>query len=168
MQALAGVYHALGSDKAVRGAAYAWYVEQRWEHAKRSVEEFVTSEEMEEIFAQTGQTDEIRKKLSLRLNDYVRTIPESFMLQLEEQARLHLFLGRLVEFPFASFFRYFNHMLSEPGDPEVSRLRARAGHAYPGPHGEAARGLQPHPSMRPRLPVRGGTRSRTTSSSARG
>jgi hypothetical protein len=118
VQALSGVYHALGSDKAVRGAAYAWYVEQRWEHAKKSVEQFVTSEEMAEIFAQTGQTDEIRKKLSLRLNDYVRTIPESFMLQLEEQARLHLFLGRLVEFPFASFFRYFNHMLSEPGDPK--------------------------------------------------
>jgi hypothetical protein len=118
VQPLAGVYHALGSDKAVRGAAYSWYVEKRWEHAKKTVKEFVSEEEMEEIFSQTGQTEEIRKKLSLRLNDYVRTIPETFMLQLEEQARLHLFLGRLVEFPFASFFRYFNHMLTEPVDPK--------------------------------------------------
>ena len=33
------------------------------------------------------------------------------MLQLEEQARLHLYLDRLVSFPFRSFFRYFDHML---------------------------------------------------------
>jgi hypothetical protein len=73
---------------------------------------------MEEIFAQTGQTEEIRKKLSLRLNDYVRTIPETFMLQLEEQIRLHLSLGRLASFPFASFFRYFNCVLGETIDPK--------------------------------------------------
>lgn len=117
-QPVLGVYHALAADKAVRGAAYAWYVEQRLEHAKRTIDDFVGSTEMEEIFAQTGQTEEIRKKLSLRLNDYVRTIPESFILQLEEQARLHLSLGRLASFPFASFFRYFNCVLGDTIDPK--------------------------------------------------
>jgi len=117
VQSLAGIYHALGSDKAVRNAAYTWYVEQRWEQSKKTVDQFIGTEEMEEIFAQTGQTEEIRKKLSLRLNDYVRSIPETFMLQLEEQVRMHLSLGRLVSFPFSSFFRYFNHMLVEPSDP---------------------------------------------------
>ena len=34
VQAVAGIYHALASDKTVRGAVYAWYVEERWEHAK--------------------------------------------------------------------------------------------------------------------------------------
>jgi hypothetical protein len=94
-QGIAGIYHALSSDKAVRGAAYTFFVEQRWEHAKKSVEEFVPTGEMEEIFAQSGQTDEIKKKLSLRLNDYLRSIPETFILQLEEQAKLHLYIGRL-------------------------------------------------------------------------
>jgi hypothetical protein len=73
---------------------------------------------MEEIFAQTGQTEEIRKKLSLRLNDYVRSIPETFILQLEEQVRLHLSLGRLAAFPFTSFFRYFNCVLGDTIDPK--------------------------------------------------
>jgi hypothetical protein len=117
-QPVLGVYHALASDKAVRGAAYAWYVEQKLEHVKKTIDDFVRTEEMEEIFAQTGQTEEIRKKLSLRLNDYVRTIPETFMLQLEEQIRLHLSLGRLASFPFASFFRYFNCVLGETIDPK--------------------------------------------------
>jgi len=117
-QPVLGVYHALASDKAVRGAAYAWYVEQKLEHAKKSIDDFVGTGEMEEIFAQTGQTEEIRKKLSLRLNDYVRTIPESFMLQLEERVRLHLSLGRLASFPFASFFRYFNCVLGDTIDPK--------------------------------------------------
>ncbi|MGA2641644.1 MAG: DUF5312 family protein [Spirochaetia bacterium] len=117
-QPVLGIYHALASDKAVRGAAYAWYVEQKLEHAKKTIDDFVGTAEMEEIFAQTGQTEEIRKKLSLRLNDYVRTIPESFMLQLEEQARLHLSLGRLASFSFASFFRYFNCVLGDTIDPK--------------------------------------------------
>jgi hypothetical protein len=119
VQAVAGIYHALASDRAVRGAAYAWYVDQRWEHAKKGIDEFIRTEEMEEIFAQTGQTDEIKKKLSLRLNDYVHTIPESFLLQLEEEARLHLSLGRLVAFPYATFFRYFNFLLADSADPRA-------------------------------------------------
>jgi hypothetical protein len=118
VQPLSAVHHALSSDKSVRGAAYTWYVEQRWDHAKKTIDGFMGREEMEEIFAQTGQTEEIRKKLSLRLNDAVRAIPESLLLQLEEQARLHLYLGRLCSFPFAMFFRYFNYMLSEPADPK--------------------------------------------------
>ncbi len=122
LQPVAGIYHALSSDKAVRGAAYAWYLEQRWEHAKRTIDEFVAMEEMEEIFSETGQTDEIRKKLSLRLNDYVRTIPESFVLQLEEHARLLLSVGRLCSFPFAAFFRYFNWALADVPDPKYPPL----------------------------------------------
>ena len=117
-QPVLGVYHALSSDKAVRGAAYTWFVEQKLDKAKTTIDDFVGTEEMEEIFAQTGQTEEIRKKLSLRLNDYVRSIPETFMLQLEEQVRLHLALGRLAAFPFASFFRYFNCVLGDTVDPE--------------------------------------------------
>ena len=118
VQPVLGVYHVLSSDKAVRGAAYTWYVEQKLDKARTTIDDFVGTEEMEEIFAQTGQTEEIRKKLSLRLNDYVRSIPETFMLQLEEQVRLHLSLGRLTAFPFTSFFRYFNSVLGETIDPK--------------------------------------------------
>jgi hypothetical protein len=117
MHPLIGLYHALSGDRAVRGAAYTWYLEQRFEHTKRTVDEFVGTEEMETIFAETGQTEDIKKKLALRLNDYVRAIPESFILQLEEQARLHLSLGRLASFPFASLFRYFNLVLADTPDP---------------------------------------------------
>ncbi len=115
-QAISPVYHAFASDKAVRGAAYAWYVEERSENPRRSIDDFVPSGEMEEIFAQTGQTEEIRKKLALRLNEHARAIPESFIAKLEEEARLHVYLGKLSTFPFGSFFRYFNCVLPDPPD----------------------------------------------------
>ena len=117
LQPLLPVYHSLGTDRAVKGAAYTFLLERRYAQAKKSVEEFITGEEMEDIFAQTGQTDEIRKKLSLRLNDYIRTVPESLVLQLEEQSRLHLSLAKLASFSFASLFRYFNHLLADTADP---------------------------------------------------
>jgi hypothetical protein len=114
---IGGVYHAFFADKAVRGAAYTWYLEERLEEPKRGIDDFVGTEEMEEIFSQTGQTEEIRKKLALRLNEYVKAVPESRMLKLEEEAKLHLFLGKLCAFPFAAFFRYFNCLLGDPPDP---------------------------------------------------
>jgi hypothetical protein len=113
LQPLLGVYRSLAGDKVLKGAAYSWYVEKRWEQAKKSVEEFVRGEEMEEIFAQSGQTEEIRKKLTFRLGEYIRAVPETLMLQLEEHARLHLYLGKLSAFPFASLFRYFSFLLPE-------------------------------------------------------
>jgi len=123
-QPVVAIYHALASDRAVRAAAYSWLVEQKLEKAKRSVEDFITVEEMEQLFAETGQAEEIQKKLSFRLNDYVRSIPESLLLQLEEQSRLHLSLERLASFPFASFFRYFNWIQGDTVEPRYPPFEA--------------------------------------------
>ncbi len=110
-------YRALFSDKNARAAAYAYLVEHRYEKARKTVEEFVTGEEMEEIFAQTGQTDDIRRRLATRLGEYVRELPESFIATLEERCQMHLAISRIVAFPFASLFRYFNQVLPEPAEP---------------------------------------------------
>jgi hypothetical protein len=116
LQPLLPLYRALTSDKAVRGAAFTFLVERRYPEAKKAVEQLVSDAEMEEIYSQTGQTDEIRKKMGLRLAEYVRGVPESLVLQLEEQCRLHLALARLCAFPFASLFRYFNFLLPDVAD----------------------------------------------------
>ena len=116
LQPLLEPYRALSSDKTARAAAYTHLVESHYDKAHRTVEEFVTPDEMEEIFAETGQTDDIRRRLSSRLGEYVRMLPESLINQLEERCRLHLAIGRLAAFPFASFFRYFNHVLAEPAE----------------------------------------------------
>jgi hypothetical protein len=107
------LYHALGLDKSFKGEAFSWLVERRLENAKSTLDHFITEEEMEELFASTGQTEDITKRLSARLNEYIRSIPETFLSQLEEKARLHLFLGSIVFYPFASLFRYFNYILTD-------------------------------------------------------
>jgi hypothetical protein len=117
LQPLLEPYRALSSDKVVRAASYAYLVENRYEKARKTVEEFVTGNEMEEIFADTGQTDDIRRRLTTRLGEYVRAVPESFIAALEERCRMHLAIGRMVAFPFTAFFRYFNHVLPEPAEP---------------------------------------------------
>jgi hypothetical protein len=107
------VYHALTSDKSFKGEAFSWLIEQRLEDSKSRLEDFISEEEMEELFASSGQTEDIRKRLSARLNDYVRGIPESFLSKMEEQSQLHLCLGRIIFFPFPSLFRYFNYVVSD-------------------------------------------------------
>ncbi|HTP60207.1 MAG TPA: DUF5312 family protein, partial [Spirochaetia bacterium] len=113
LRPLLPVYHALSSDKSFKGEAFSWLIERRLENSKSRLEDFVTEEEMEELFASSGQTEDIRKRLSARLNDYVRGIPESFLSQMEAQSQLHLCLGRIIFFPFSSLFRYFNYIVSD-------------------------------------------------------
>ncbi len=113
LRSLLPVYHALSSDKSFKGEAFSWLVERRLENSKGRLDDFMTEEEMEDLFASSGQTEDIRKRLSTRLNDYVRGIPDTFLAEMEDQSRLHLALGRIVFFPFASLFRYFNHVLSD-------------------------------------------------------
>ncbi len=117
VQPLLEPYRALSSDKTVRAPAYAFLVENRYDKARKTVEEFVTGNEMEEIFAETGQTDDIRRRLATRLGEYMRVLPESFIGALEQLCRMHLAVARIVAFPFAAFFRYFNHLLPEPAEP---------------------------------------------------
>jgi len=113
IQPLSPLCQALASDKSIKGEAFSWLVEQRLENAKGKLDQFVSQEEMEELFASSGQTEDITKRLSVRLNEYVRGIPETVITQMEEQTRLHLSLGRVVFFPFASLFRYFNYVASD-------------------------------------------------------
>jgi hypothetical protein len=110
---LIGIYQSLTSEKNAKTQAYAYLVESRFESAKKTIHEFITAVEMEEIFSHSGDTEEIRKKLSLRMNDYIRSTPESLFYQLESQSNLHLAIGKLVLFPFSSLFRYFNFMVPE-------------------------------------------------------
>lgn len=117
LQPLLEPYRALTSDKTARAAAYTHLVEARYEKARRVVEDFIPPAEMEEIFAETGQAGDIRKRLATRLGEYVRALPENLIGELEERCRLHLAAGRLAVFPFAAFFRYFNHVLAEPAEP---------------------------------------------------
>ena len=119
-------YHALGTDKTFKGEAYSWLVEKRLEDSRTGLQEFITDEEMEEIFASTGQTEDIRKKLALRINEYARGIPETLLLELEEQARIHVYIGRLISFPFSSLFRYFNCV---GGDEEEEEKQPAFEHA---------------------------------------
>jgi hypothetical protein len=119
-----GVYQALSSDKEIKAGAYTLLVETRYGNAKKHLDDFMSSEEMGRIFAQSGESEEIKKKLSIRMNDYMRGIPESYFLQLEEQSKLHLHIGKLVLFPFTTFFRYFNYVPAEPlqsGYPSFER-----------------------------------------------
>lgn len=118
---LVPVYQTLMNDKAVRAAAFTYLVETRFPKARKEIGEFITLQEMEEAFTHAGDAEEIRKKLSLRMNEYIRSVPESLFAQWEDQAKLHLYLGKLSLFPFSGLFRYFNYISTEdlPEGPPV-------------------------------------------------
>jgi hypothetical protein len=113
------VIQALTSEKETKAASYTSLVESRYEKAKKKVEDFITGEEMELVYARSGDAEEIRKMLALRLNDHIRASPESLFQRLEEECQLLLDLGKLSLFPFGSLFRYFSFLLPDSSLPEA-------------------------------------------------
>ncbi|NOY09847.1 MAG: hypothetical protein GXP33_13505 [Spirochaetes bacterium] len=94
-----------------RHNASAFLVEKKYDGVKKTIGEFITIDEMEEIFATTSFEDEIKKELLKRLNKYLKTIPESLFAEIEAGIKTLGYLEKVVFFPFGSIFQYFHYNL---------------------------------------------------------
>ncbi len=94
-----------------RHNASAFLVEKKYDGVKKTIREFITIDEMEEIFATTSFEDEIKKELLKRLNKYLKTIPESLFADIEAGIKTLSYLEKVVFFPFGSIFQYFHYNL---------------------------------------------------------
>ena len=74
-------------------ASYAWYIERTLEFPRSTTSWWKRWRRSSPVRPDGRDPQEARPAAE----QYVRAIPESFMAQLEEKARLHLFLGRLAE-----------------------------------------------------------------------
>lgn len=80
---------------------------------KSEVYDFVSMEEMETIFASTGEKNQIRKKLINRINEYLNSIPAKTIGEIKE-VFLPFYLGKFfIVFPFKSLLNAFGCSISD-------------------------------------------------------
>jgi len=106
---LRGLFQAFHGDQDFRSRAVTHLFDNKLPEAKRMLEDFLSTEEMEKIFHDTGSEEEVRRRLLSKFKDYGRGIPDKLVRQLEEGIKPLVYLKNLVLFPYAGTFRHFNY-----------------------------------------------------------
>ncbi|MCD6123306.1 MAG: hypothetical protein J7K04_15850 [Spirochaetales bacterium] len=106
-------FRVFSKNSEFRHNATAFLVEKKYDGVKKSIGEFITIEEMEEIFATTGFEDEIKKEVLKRLNKYLKSIPESLFNEIEAGIKTFSYLEKIIFFPYGTVFQYFHYNLNE-------------------------------------------------------
>ncbi|UCF98951.1 MAG: hypothetical protein JSV89_05265 [Spirochaetaceae bacterium] len=106
---LRGLFQAFHSDQEFRSRAITYLFDNKLPDAKRTLEDFLSTEEMERIFHDTGSEEEVRKRLLRKFNDYAKRIPDKLVRQLEEGIKPLVYLKNLILFSYANTFRHFNY-----------------------------------------------------------
>lgn len=80
---------------------------------KNDIYDFVSLDEMESIFASTGEKNQIRKKLINRLNEYLNAIPDRSISEMSEHF-LPFYLGKyLISFPYKKLLNSFGSSMTD-------------------------------------------------------
>ncbi len=106
-------FRVFSKDKKFRHSAFSFIVENKYEKTKKGLDDLITLDEMEEIYASTNFEEEIKKEVLKRLNLYLKSIPDSFFKELEESITALTYLEKFIFFPFKTFFQYFHYNLGD-------------------------------------------------------
>ncbi len=92
---------------------YSELITERIHTNKDDIYDFVSLEEMESIFALTGDKNQIRKKLINRMNEYLNSVPEKTISEIKE-VFLPFYFGKFqIVFPFKNLLNSFGCSISD-------------------------------------------------------
>jgi hypothetical protein len=106
---LRGLFQAFHTDSEFRSRAVTHLFDNKFPEAKRTLEDFLSTDEMEKIFHATGSEEEVEKRLMRNFKEYGKRIPDKLVRQLEEGIKPLIYLKNLVLFPYTDTFRHFNY-----------------------------------------------------------
>jgi hypothetical protein len=106
---LRDLFQVFHTDQDFRSRAVTHLFDNKLPEAKRKLEDFLSIEEMEKIFHDTGSEEEVQKRLLGQFSNYNKRIPDKVVRQLEEGIKPLIYLKNLVLFPYANTFRHFNY-----------------------------------------------------------
>lgn len=106
---LRDLFQAFHTDQEFRSRVVTHLFDNKFPEAKRTLEEFLSAEEMEKILHHSGSEEEVRKRLMRSFKEYTKRIPDKLVRQLEEGIKPLVCLKNLVLFPYSNSFRHFNY-----------------------------------------------------------
>lgn len=94
-------------------ALYSTFIRESIHSGKNDIYDFVSMEEMEAIFASTGERNQIRKKLISRMNEFLNSIPLKNIEDINEYFLPFYFGKFLVVYPFKNLLSAFGCSMAD-------------------------------------------------------
>ena len=108
-------YRKLWLEPGVFESACLFIIRAMYEETKNELEEFITTEELVEIYAQTGKKDVILADIETRLTEYINSIPDLLFSEIEQSIAPMYHLKDLILFPYTAFFQKFSFTPNRSG-----------------------------------------------------
>lgn len=86
---------------------------------KNAVHDFISFEEMEEIYLQTSSKIELKDKFLERLEHYIQNVPTKIFHEIELGILPVYYLKDIVLFPYSDFFKLFHYVYNEKEEKPV-------------------------------------------------
>ncbi|RPJ09349.1 MAG: hypothetical protein EHM28_01835 [Spirochaetaceae bacterium] len=99
-------------------------VEKIHERHKKAIEEFVTMDEIEDIFGRDNGQDNLTQLLYRRFDEYIRAIPQSVFNRVELLVKPFFALKNIVLFNYKKLLHYFDYYLPETLDRKYPVFRS--------------------------------------------
>jgi len=110
---LRSIFKIIWQDTDFIESVYSGLITETIHTNKGEIYDFVSLEEMESIFASTGDKKQIRKKLISRMNEYLNSIPDKIIGEIHETFLPFYFGKFLIVFPFKNLLNSFGCSISD-------------------------------------------------------
>mgnify|MGYP001091040710 CR=1 FL=1 len=107
------LFQAFHRDAEFRGRAIARVFEGRVPEPKRELSDFLSTQDMERVYADSGSEEAVSRELLKRYAEYLRKIPDKVAHEVDEGVRPLLYLRPLVLYQYGSVFRNSRYTLPE-------------------------------------------------------
>lgn len=107
------LYKQLWSDSKTFESAILQLLEKKIPDLKKEVHDYISFEEMEDIYRSNSSKAELRDQFIERVEKQVRSIPETVFSEVEMTILPVYYLKDIILFPYAEFFKLFHYVYSE-------------------------------------------------------
>lgn len=110
------LYRKLWIEPGVYESCCLFIIRAMYVDAKNELDEFITMDELVDIYAEIGKKDEIIREVDNRIREYADTIPAILYEEIEKSIAPMYRMKDLILFPYTAFFQKFSFTPNRSGD----------------------------------------------------
>ncbi len=110
------LYRKLWMEAGVFESSLLYIIRGMYEQCKNELEDFISMDELVQLYAATGRKDFIREEAERRIDEYITSIPELLYNDIDNSLKPLYRLKDLILFPYTAFFQKFSFTPNRSGE----------------------------------------------------
>ena len=110
------MYRKLWLEPGVYESCCLYIMRSMYENSKNELKEFITIDELVDLYSETGRKDDITNEVDIRVAEYVQSVPEIIYTEIEQSIAPVYKMKDLILYPFTALFQKFSFTPNRSGD----------------------------------------------------